>query len=626
MKRSSFVVPRIGWTPLALALTLGAACGGELPIGSILVVSSVEVIPPQVSMLPNTTRSLVAAARTSSGIPVTGRKVDWVSTQPGVATVAGDGTVTSVSPGTTRITATVDGIEGEADVTVTIIPVDHVEVTPTTATVGVGATEKLTATVFDAGDNVLIGRLVEWTSSQDAVATVDDDGLVTGHSLGNATITATSEGKSATSVITVVAGAAAKLELVVAPPAAGVSGVPLDPAPQVRITDAQGNPVSQGGVQITASLASGTGTLSGDVEATAASGVATFDALAITGAGTYTIAFGAAGLTGVTSAAIDIAAATQALAFAVAPPGTATSGALLSPQPVVQLTVSGTAENKAGVTVTAAIASGPAGGSLTGTPTASTNASGQAAFTDLGLAGPVGSYTLEFSAPGYGTIPAVVDLQAGGAAAITITTQPSATVVNDEPFPQQPVVHVTDGGGNPVSGVTVTVSIASGPAGATLGGTTTALTNGSGDAGFTDLEIVGLVGDYTLQLSAGGASVTSGTISLAAGAGTTLVILVQPPADYDADLLLATPMVPAPQVRLTDSGNNPVDGADIVVTISSPGSGNSGTFSLTSTTTETTAAGIATFDNLIIALGSGTIRLRFAWTTLNVQSNQITIH
>ncbi|HET9274789.1 MAG TPA: Ig-like domain-containing protein [Gemmatimonadales bacterium] len=606
MKRSSFVVPRVGWTPLALALTLGAACGGELPIGSILVVSSVEVIPSQVSMLPNTTRSLVAAARTSSGIPVTGRKVDWVSTQPGVATVAGDGTVTGVTPGTTRITATVDGIEGEADVTVTTIPVDHVEVSPTTATVGVGATEQLTATVFDAGDNVLTGRLVEWTSSQDAVATVDDDGLVTGHSLGNATITATSEGKTATSVITVVAGAAAKLVLVTAPPATGVSGVPLDPAPQVRITDAQGNPVSQGGVQITASLASGTGTLSGAVETTTAGGVATFDALAITGLGTYTIAFDAQGLTGVTSAAIDITAAAQTLTFAVAPPGTATSGVALSPQPVVQLTVSGVAENKAGVIVTAAIASGPAGGGLTGTPTVSTNASGQAGFTNLGLTGPVGSYTLEFSAPGYGTITAVVDLQTGGVAAITITTQPSATAVNDEPFPQQPAVHVADGSGNPVSGVTVTVSIASGPAGATLGGTTTALTNGSGDAVFGNLEIVGPVGDYTLQFSAAGPSVVSGTISLAAGAATQLAITVQP-----TDVAVGSAISPAPKVELRDSGNNliPTDGLSISVEIST---GN-GTLDPTSGPA-ITAAGVAEFPNIRFSAagqGSGNHRLRF---------------
>jgi uncharacterized protein YjdB len=55
----------------------------------------------------------------------------------------------------------------------------------------------------DALGNVLTGRTVAWGSSNSAVATVSQTGLVTGVAAGSATITATSETKSGTSTVTI---------------------------------------------------------------------------------------------------------------------------------------------------------------------------------------------------------------------------------------------------------------------------------------------------------------------------------------------------------------------------------------------------------------------------------------
>src|SRR5439155_997047 len=82
-------------------------------------------------------------------------------------------------------------------------PVASVTVTPASASVPTGLTFQLTATLKDANGNTLTGRTVTWASSNTAVATVSGSGLVSGATVGPATITATSEAQSGTAAITV---------------------------------------------------------------------------------------------------------------------------------------------------------------------------------------------------------------------------------------------------------------------------------------------------------------------------------------------------------------------------------------------------------------------------------------
>ena len=102
-----------------------------------------------------------------------------------------------------------------------VVNVASVDVTPQTAEVVVGHTAKLNATPRDASGGALAGRTVSWSSSNANVASVDNSGTVTGVAAGNATITASSEGKSATAAITVKADA----------PAVAVATVSITAAP-----------------------------------------------------------------------------------------------------------------------------------------------------------------------------------------------------------------------------------------------------------------------------------------------------------------------------------------------------------------------------------------------------------
>src|SRR5205823_3651362 len=83
------------------------------------------------------------------------------------------------------------------------VPVAAVEVAPAAASVEAGGTVQLTATAKDVNGTPLTGRSVSWSSSNTSVASVTSSGRVTGVAAGSATITATSEGKSGTSAITV---------------------------------------------------------------------------------------------------------------------------------------------------------------------------------------------------------------------------------------------------------------------------------------------------------------------------------------------------------------------------------------------------------------------------------------
>ncbi len=98
------------------------------------------------------------------------------------------------------------GCGGDApgvDTTVNPPGVARIDLSPQTLSVVVGATQQLSATTFDAQGNPLAGRSISFVSSAAAVASVSASGLVTGVALGSASITASSEGRTATASVTV---------------------------------------------------------------------------------------------------------------------------------------------------------------------------------------------------------------------------------------------------------------------------------------------------------------------------------------------------------------------------------------------------------------------------------------
>ena len=195
----------------------------------------------------------------------------------------------------------------------------------------------------------------------------------------------------------------------------------------------------------------------------------------------------------------------------------------------------------------------------------------------------------------------------GSAGALRIEVQPATSAKSGAAFTRQPQLQLTDGNNNPVAqgGLAVSARIGSGPAGASLIGSTTASTNDQGLAVFTNLAISGPGGTYTLDFSGPEASgVTSDPIAVSAGDAVKLAMVTQPPSSLEQGATLS----PAPEVRLEDASGNGVARSGVPITVSLTGTGTlNGTLTVT-----TDANGHASFSDLAISGASGDCTLLFA--------------
>jgi len=129
----------------------------------------------------------------------------WILSDQSVAMIAGSAasvTASATGNGTTNVQVTRDGFSASATLVVKQV-VAAVSVSPSTLSVFETATGQLTGSPQDARGSTVAGSVVMWGSGDQAVATVDGQGVVTGVAVGSVTITASVDGKSGTAAITI---------------------------------------------------------------------------------------------------------------------------------------------------------------------------------------------------------------------------------------------------------------------------------------------------------------------------------------------------------------------------------------------------------------------------------------
>jgi len=153
-------------------------------------ITDLSIAPQQITGDPGETCQLTLTLTPSTD--VTNQYISWGSDNPNVATVSNTGLVTMVSGGTAYITCrSTDGSYLSCNCVVKVRQqVESITLDRTSLVLHKDHTYSLTATVSpENADN----KAVTWSSSDTNVATVSDDGIVTGKGSGTATITCTAQ-------------------------------------------------------------------------------------------------------------------------------------------------------------------------------------------------------------------------------------------------------------------------------------------------------------------------------------------------------------------------------------------------------------------------------------------------
>lgn len=115
----------------------------------------------------------------------------FTSSDESIATVSEEGIVSGLAVGEATITASSGSISEECRVTVSPVTVSEITLNETTLNLEKGEKFQLTATISpDDADS----RTITWSSSDEYIATVTQDGLVKAEAVGTATITAECSG------------------------------------------------------------------------------------------------------------------------------------------------------------------------------------------------------------------------------------------------------------------------------------------------------------------------------------------------------------------------------------------------------------------------------------------------
>lgn len=170
-----------------------------------LVLTTIEVSPAAATLDVDDTQQFTATGRDQHGQIIDTGTIDWESSNTAVGAISTGGLFTAAGQGTATVTATGDGgVSGTATVTVQEgLVLTIIEVSPEDVTLDVGQTQQFTAAGRDQhGDPIDIGSIT-WQSSDEAVGTIDGEGLLAAIAGGTTTVTAISGAASGTANVTV---------------------------------------------------------------------------------------------------------------------------------------------------------------------------------------------------------------------------------------------------------------------------------------------------------------------------------------------------------------------------------------------------------------------------------------
>ena len=399
-----------------------------------------------------------------------------------------------------------------------------------------------------------------------------------------------------TSPITVGAATATHLAIIAAPGSSVTAGSPFGLV--LAGEDPYGNVDQSFAGSVTVALAGNPAgdSLGGTFQASANSGIASFADLTLTRAANGVTLRASSSLPGsvTTSPFLDVAGAATTLVVTTAPSSIVTAGSGFGLSVTAEDLYGNPATSFAG-DVTLALGSNPAGDALGGSTTVSVSA-GVAAFAGLTLDKVASGDTLVASS-GIGSVTTMpIAVAAAAATQLVVTSQPPPSLVAGDIFGL--TVTAEDPFGNTDLTYTgmVALGLSAGPAGATLGGTSTGAAV-QGVASLSGLTLDQAGDNYTLQVSSGLGVATTNALTVSPAAAAQLVVTIGPPPSVVAGHTFGL------VVTAEDRFANPVPTYAVPVTVSLVGTSAEG--SLGGTLSATPSGGMVAFSDLTLNKVSG---------------------
>ncbi|WP_410209230.1 Ig-like domain-containing protein [Aquirhabdus sp.] len=179
---------------------------------SAAVLQSLKLQPPSTSVAAGLTQQFTVSGIYSDGTTLNLSNLTWSSSNTAIATVNTSGLVTTKIPGTSTISASINGITGSAPLTVTAAVLKSITLSPAT-NIPAGLTLQLTATGHYSDGTTQTLNNAQWTSSNTSGAIVSSTGLVTGLKVSTETISVALNGIQASVKIDILAAIPVSLQI-----------------------------------------------------------------------------------------------------------------------------------------------------------------------------------------------------------------------------------------------------------------------------------------------------------------------------------------------------------------------------------------------------------------------------
>ncbi len=194
----------------SITATSGSISGSTTVNVTAATLVSIAVTPAIPSIGPGTTLQFTATGTyTDASTQNITSTVQWVSSDPAVATISNSagtvGLATGVAQGNTTISASSGSVTGSTLLTVTTATLVSIAFTPAVPSIALGTMQQFTATgTYSDGSTQVITNTVQWSSDTLTVATIGSaTGLATSVGQGTAEITATMGSVTGSTTLTV---------------------------------------------------------------------------------------------------------------------------------------------------------------------------------------------------------------------------------------------------------------------------------------------------------------------------------------------------------------------------------------------------------------------------------------